>query len=295
MGNACSSADENAADIAKLAEGAAAGARQALADKFAAVSRAGGRGVVAGSVPAGAGDDEEVIAGVLSLADGQDAAAEGAIIGLDAIRRRVRSTQRPISDLEALKAAAACGSAAGLRAVATMAARRRNAARVGGNVDLENPDIPEENPEFMFSAVATAARTAALSAPTHLAVAGEGSHTRYAAILGPILGGGLPVAGGVYVFLRSSAVVWIKELVFGLVAMGYCVACTGAIIGSFGRTQGTLQYSRYATMLTFTIIWILLAFGMASLFESSTARIFCGCGGGLLIVGFLFSWIYYGW
>jgi hypothetical protein len=46
---------------------------------------------------------------------------------LDSIWRRVRSTdQCPISDLEleALKAAAACGSAAGLRAVATMAARR---------------------------------------------------------------------------------------------------------------------------------------------------------------------------
>lgn len=46
---------------------------------------------------------------------------------MDSIRRRVRSTdQCPISDLEleALKAAAACGSAAGLRAVAIMAARR---------------------------------------------------------------------------------------------------------------------------------------------------------------------------
>lgn len=164
MGNSCSSVDESAAAIATLAESAAAGARETVADEFAraAGSGAGGRGDVAGSAAAGvasgaggrddAAGDEVVIAGVLSLADGQKAAAAGAISGVESMQSYMRGTrffcfgERVCSDqMAALKMAAACGSAAGMRAVAMVAARARHAARIAANPDVENPlhDIPE--------------------------------------------------------------------------------------------------------------------------------------------------------
>ncbi|KAF0907911.1 hypothetical protein E2562_022301 [Oryza meyeriana var. granulata] len=84
--------------------------------------------------------------------------------------------RRRFSDMRAVKTAAACGSAAGMRAVAMMAVRARDAARVAANPDVENPDIAE---------------------------------ARYATLLAPFLGGALSAGFAAYHVLKHSNE-WIK-------------------------------------------------------------------------------------
>uniref|UniRef100_A0A0E0Q4G8 Uncharacterized protein n=1 Tax=Oryza rufipogon TaxID=4529 RepID=A0A0E0Q4G8_ORYRU len=282
MGNSCSSVDESAAAIATLAESAAAGARETVADEFAraAGSGAGGRGDVAGSAAAGvasgaggrddAAGDEVVIAGVLSLADGQKAAAAGAISGVESMQSYMRGTrffcfgERVCSDqMAALKMAAACGSAAGMRAVAMVAARARHAARIAANPDVENPlhDIPE---------------------------------AKYVPFLAPFIGGALPGSYAAYHLVKHSPE-WVMGVVFGSISLGFFAACTGTVSGLLGTSSATFQYSRFAAITTFTAVWFLFSFAMTSVFSKTWRKILCGFICGVPGVTFVGAWLYSGW
>ncbi|XP_052161887.1 uncharacterized protein LOC127779201 isoform X2 [Oryza glaberrima] len=317
MGNSCSSVDESAAAIATLAESAAAGARETVADEFAraAGSGAGGRGDVAGSAAAGvasgaggrddAAGDEVVIAGVLSLANGQKAAAAGAISGVESMQSYMRGTrffcfeERVCSDqMAALKMAAACGSAAGMRAVAMVAARARHAARIAANPDVENPlhDIPEDRPDYMLSAAATGARAGVLCARMKIQAAGgdSTSHAKYVPFLAPFIGGALPGSCAAYHLVKHSPE-WVMGVVFGSISLGFFAACTGTVSGLLGTSSATFQYSRFAAITTFTAVWFLFSFAMTSVFSKTWRKILCGFICGVPGVTFVRAWLYSGW
>uniref|UniRef100_A0A0D9WVW4 Uncharacterized protein n=1 Tax=Leersia perrieri TaxID=77586 RepID=A0A0D9WVW4_9ORYZ len=160
------------------------------------------------------------------------------------MRRHVRTSRR-VADFDGLQMAAAAGSASSLRAVAAMAdvRRRRNAA--AQYADLENPEIME---------------------------------ARYSALLGNLLGGALPAAFAAYVLVMHSTD-WVKAVVFISLALAFYMASTGAVAGSLGTSQESLRYSRVALMVTYTIIWFLLTFGVCTLFEAVWVRGLCGTVG----------------
>ncbi|XP_066364284.1 uncharacterized protein [Miscanthus floridulus] len=284
MGNICSRRnggpnDEENAMALSFANAASTGARQAVMD---AVQKAQHRGRESGEiVPA-----EALISGILPTTTAQVAAAEGAKEAIEDRARELNVLSRFASPLKEVKFAASSGAREGLTAAEIL---------------FRHDDIEGHARENMSLEVAAAAAGAGawvsclVAAQTHLTPAPNAS--KYTALLGSMLGGSMPTSAALYGLLNASSDL-VKLCIFGGITLGVFVISSGLIAGLLGTTNGTVRFTKIATITAVSIVLIFFTVVLCMLFDSDNYKAVCACIFPMLTILFVVAalrYIYHSW
>lgn len=196
-------------------------------------------------------EDEDVV----SLGQVNAAIAEGGAEGTAALENHLKASTRRTSltcgaqvDMASRQEAAADGAAAGV------AIRIPSPAGASDQV-LDSDDC---------LSAARAGAQAESKVGRGMPVAPVAPSSRYTTLLGPLVGGSLPASVALYSLLRTSSV-RVRLFLFGLFIIGVFFASSGYAVSSFLSSPCSLQYTKFATLSTFIILYTFLVIGMITL------------------------------
>lgn len=118
--------------------------------------------------------------------------------------------------------------------------------------------------------------------------------SRYAAVLGPMLGGSFPASVAIYNVVKDSPD-WVKFLVFGGVTLGVFAVASGLAATSLGGTRRTALYARFAALIAVTIALCLFTGALCTLFVHPAYMISCACVFSVLIALLDSAWVIFKW
>ena len=107
----------------------------------------------------------------------------------------------------------------------------------------------------------------------------------------------MPTSAALYGLLNASSDL-VKLCIFGGITLGVFVISSGLIAGLLGTTNGTVRFTKIATITAVSIVLIFFTVVLCMLFDSDKYKAVCACIFPMLTILFVVAalrYIYHSW